>query len=214
MSAADEPEVFPAPPSPLVADDRHWVSWTAPVWRLHEHKAGRPGWDELRYFGPVDGQRFDPQEPPTGPDKAQGVQYVGGTALVALTETFQRSRVIPVHNPALWLYGWEPVRPMRLLDIRSDFGASNGASAAFNSADKATTRAWARAAHQQWSDIDGLLYTAKVSGGDAIALFTNAAADSVWPDNPDYARALTDPAAHSGLLAIAGQVHWALDYGV
>lgn len=214
MSAADKPESFPTPPSPLVADARHWVSWSRPLWRLHEHKAGRPGWNELRHYGPVDGQRFDPHEPPTGARKSQGVQYVAGTALVALTETFQRTRLIPVHNAALWLYGWTPVRSLRLLDIRSDFGASNGASAAFNAADKATTRDWARAAHRQWTDIDGLLYTAKVSGGDAIALFTNAARDPVWPNHPEYARALTDPAARSDLEAVTSQVYWALDYGV
>ncbi|MFA0848519.1 RES family NAD+ phosphorylase [Curtobacterium sp. WHRI 8282] len=213
MSAADAPDVFPAPPTPLVADDRHWVSWTNRVWRVHEQKTGRPGWDELRHFGPVDGQRFDPQDPPTGDHKPQGVQYVAGTMLVAVTETFQRTRMIPVHNKALWLYGWTPARPMRLLDIRSDFGATNGASASFNAADKATTREWARAAHRQWTDLDGLLYTAKVSGGDAIALFTNAAGIPVWPDYPSYARALTDPAAHPDLSAAAAQVHWGLDYG-
>lgn len=214
MSAADEPEDFPGPPSPLIADDRHWVAWSSPLWRLHEHKAGRPGWNELRHFGPVDGQRFDPQKPPAEPHKPEGVQYVAGTALVAVTETFQRTRLIPVHKASLWLYGWTPIRSLRLLDIRSDFGASNGASAAFNAANKATTRAWAAAAHQQWTDLDGLLYTAKVSGGDAVALFTNAARDPVWPILPEYARALTDPAAHPDLEAIAGQVYWALDYGV
>ena len=214
MSAGDEPEEFPTPPVALVADDRHWVSWSAPVWRLHEHKPGRPGWDELRHYGPVDGQRFDPHDPPTGDYKPQGVQYVAGTALVALTETFQRTRAIPVHNASLWLYGWTPARPMRLLDIRGDFGAANGASATFNAADKATTREWARAVHRQWPDMDGLLYTAKVSGGDAIALFANAAGIPVWPDRPAYARALTDPAARPDFEAVAAQMHWELDYGV
>jgi hypothetical protein len=142
------------------------------------------------------------------------VQYVGASALIALTETFQRTTLIPVHDPSLWLFSWQPVRALRLLDVRYEFGAVNGAAAVFSGADKSIVRQWARAAHQQWPDMDGIIYNSKVVGGSSIALFTHAEVEPVWPANPLYARALSDPAGRPLLQTVADRVNWQLDYGI
>ena len=211
--SGDAAQGLPAPPATLVADDENWLSWSVPVWRVHANEPGRPAWNELRHWGPAPGTRFDPQEPPSAAGQPEGVQYVGASALIALTEAFQSTRAIPVHDDSLWLFGWEPARPMRLLDVRYTFGAANGTNAAFSTADKSVVRQWARAAHLRWTDMDGIVYNSKVVGGSSIALFSHAAVEPVWPANPTYARALSDPAARPLLQKVADRVRWGLDYG-
>lgn len=213
MSGKDDVEDFPPPPTHLHADPDHWVDWSAPVWRVQENQRGRAGWNELRHYGPVAGNRFDPQQDPTAQRQPEGIQYVGASALVALSERYQATQLIPVHDPAAMLVGWTPIRPMQLLDFRFDFGTVNGASAAFNSADKRVTRQWARAAHLRWPEMDGIVYPAKKAGFPSIALFTHAATDPVWPDDPSYSRSLADPAARPLIDGIATKLRWGLDFG-
>lgn len=210
----DRAPAFPPPPSELRAAPDDWLSWSGRLWRVHQHAPDRPAWNELRHWGPAPGNRFEPQAPPPSGDREEGVQYVGLSALTALTETFQQHRLIPVHDGSLWLYGWTVVRPLHLLDVRYEFGAANGAYAGFSAADKSVVRQWARAAHLQWPDMDGIIYNSKVVGGSAVALFTHAERDPVWPANPAFARSLADPAALPLVQAAADRVNWTLDYGV
>ncbi|UXN26553.1 RES family NAD+ phosphorylase [Curtobacterium flaccumfaciens] len=210
----DAQEELPLPPAVLTADDEHWKNWSGPAWRIHKQQKGRPDWNQLRHFGPASGQRFDPQELPEEDGKPEGVQYVASSMLAAIGEVFQTNRTIPLHDSTRLAVAWEPIRPLRLLDVRTTFGNANKASAVFSSARKDVTRAWARLAHLQWPDMDGIIYSAKKTGLPCAALFTHAEVAPVWPTLPSFSRSLTDPAIRDELLEIAETLRWEVDYGV
>ncbi|RIJ76783.1 hypothetical protein D1871_10480 [Nakamurella silvestris] len=58
-------------------------------------------------------------------------------------------------------------------------------------APRSTCRAWARAIHQTWDDVDGLLSPSTMTSRTMVTLFERAA-DSI-PPRPQFARPLTNP---------------------
>lgn len=131
----------------------------------------------------------------------------GVDAAASSSRSDRRRRGIRLSSD-LALTGWVPTRDLRLLDLASDWALRNGASASLHSAPKPTCRAWARAIHTTWPDIDGLLTASTMTGNEMCVLFT--AAEDTFPARPAPARVLDDPA----LRGIIDSVHHALGWPV
>ena len=195
----------PEPSLPLVRrpDDLHRVGRGTALWRVHP-TAGPyvTPWDRLRYVGPTT-SRFDPQPPPLRPS-GRGVTYASLDVATVLAEAFQRTRVVDVHRRAPYLTGWQPARPLTLLDLTGTWPIRNGASHTLTTGPRAVCRAWARAIDEQWPDLDGLWTLSTMTGRPTVALFT-AAADA-FPRRPAFSRPLSTPALQGALRQAAAEV--------
>lgn len=202
---------LPPPPDVLRRRPKDIVLHRAPVWRVqHDSTDPARAWDRLRHYGPVTDQRCDPHDGPKGAGKTAGVQYLAANPIAAIGEVFQ-DRAIPTADPSWVLYGWQPIRPLRLLDLTGTFGSRNGAAAIFStSRDKRRTRAWARAVDTQFPDLDGISYDSKVTGFPAIALLTAAETDPPWPSSPQFAREFTSASMRRILLTAADELGYTL----
>lgn len=180
------------PPAEVIRDERHVARVRDPLWRLHrvigEHALA---WNALRTFGPAATMRWDPHPEPRGDHPGTGVSYAASDVSTTFAEVFQRRRAITLSSD-LALSGWIPTRDLRLLDLRSDWALRNGASVSLHAAPKSTCRAWSRAIHETWPDLDGVLTPSTMTGSPMVVLFTPSA--SAFPARPALARLLDDPA--------------------
>lgn len=197
---------LPPPPGRLAATAADITAYPdLTLWRVHftsgEHVLA---WDQLRHFGPTE-NRFDPHFPPPSVQE-RAVCYTGQTVAVALAEVYQRTRVVnrTFRNP--YLTGWQPARPLHLLDLTGEWPVRNGTSHALNTGRRDHCRAWARAIHTRWPSLDGLLHSSAITGGAAVTLFTRAA-DS-FPRAPVFRSPLSDPATSALVRDIAERINY------
>ncbi len=144
--------------------------------------------------------------------------YAAGSIPSALAEAFGATRVIELSRDRPYLAGFRLARPIRLLDLGSEWPTRAGASQAINSGRKDTARAWAQAIFEEY-DIDGLWYPSSMSGmarrggdprhhGHAIALF--GAGRSALPTHPVLNLALDHPAIGAATAEIAERFGYGL----
>lgn len=181
------------------------------LWRLHRATGAHPlRWSQLRTFGPLLTARFDPWLPPPEERNADpltsGVGYFGCDVPTCLAEVFQSRRIID-REGGVQLTAFEPIRPLRLLDLRGGWPIAIGASHLINSGPKDRCRAWAHAIRSVLPDHDGLLYTG-MAGRDCIVLY--APPGDVFPELPAFTKPLADPALDSYIANAAEQI----GYGV
>jgi hypothetical protein len=113
----------------------------------------------------------------------------GGTLLTALAERFQHNREIRRDDPAGPLaYGWQPTRPLSLIDLTGIGAITIGAAHALSGYRKDVCRRWARALRAAWPDADGLLYASTMTEQPCTALW--APARDSFPSSPRFAMAL------------------------
>jgi hypothetical protein len=162
------------------------------LWRIHRTTGDhlRP-WDGYRTFGPLASARLDPHPLPTEDHPGYGVLYAATELYTALAEVFQTNRLINTHTGAPHLTGWTPTRSLQLLDLTDTWPIRNHASAALTAAPRPTCRAWARAIHSQWPDLDGLLSPSTMTATPTITLWEPSA--SAIPRRPDFSRPLNHP---------------------
>ena len=194
------------PPGTLTIEARDLVELSSPLWRVHTVTGPHAlRWDELRHFGPALTMRWDPHPPPPAMHAAHAVSYTALDPTTAFAEVFQRTRAIVVASDRA-LVGWQPSRPLTLLDLTGDWALRNGASASLFAAPKSTTRAWAAAIHRQRPELGGLLVPSTMTGKEMVVLFAPAA-DS-FPAFPAFARVLNDPAARRIIDWSASVLRW------
>lgn len=194
------------PPATLTFDTRDLVTFSSPLWRVHTVTGPHAlRWNELRHFGPARTMRWDPHPPPPSVHANHGVSYTAADPSTAFAEVFQRNRAIVVAADRA-LVGWQPSRPLGLLDMTGDWALRNGASASLFAAPKPTTRAWAAAIHHQRPDFEGLLVPSTMTGKEMVVLF-GPASDS-FPAFPAFARVLDDPAARRIIDWSASVLRW------
>jgi hypothetical protein len=189
----------------------------ATLYRVYRTRGAHPsGWDTLRDFGPTSA-RFDPHLPPPHVQDRH-VLYAAGSIATALAEAFGATRLIELSRDGLYLAGFRLARPVRLLDLASDWPTRAGASQALNSGRKDVARAWAQAIFEEF-DTDGLWYPSSMSGtarrpsdpqhhGYAVALF--GAGRSALPAHPVLNLALDHPAIGAAMAGVAERFGYGL----
>ncbi|MDQ6783369.1 MAG: RES family NAD+ phosphorylase [Actinomycetota bacterium] len=168
------------------------------LWRVHPTLGDHVvAWDELRYWGPAETMRFDPHLPPPRVQD-RGVLYAGLAIPDVLAEVYQQTRVVDRASNGTYLTGWQPARPLRLLDLAGTWPIRAGASYAINSGRKDHCRLWARTIHTARPDLDGLWHHSSMTGGTLVTLLTHAA-DS-FPTRPAFDMPLNHRGLHLPLL--------------
>ncbi|GAA1902990.1 hypothetical protein [Lapillicoccus jejuensis] len=208
----------PAPPWTLPPlDPGDVLDQVDPVLRIYS-SAGpyAVGWSTLRSHGPVASMRFDHHPPPARMHPTLAVTY-GTTSWtgrdgrptdpfeVAVVERFRSSGVLDRTTDGPRFVLWAPTRPLRLLQLSdSTWVARAGGNAALTSGARGTARAWSRAIHRSYPDVDGLLWSSSVlPPGRSVVLYERAR-DAV-PSAPDSDRALAEPFLQPALARIAGR---------
>ncbi len=199
----------PRDPGPLTIDDSDLVDWPhQKLARIHGTVGPRTlPWHQLRHFGPMS-TRFDPHPPPptTHPDFA--VMYAAADVDTALSEVFQRGRVIePTAPNGPHLTVWTAARVLRLLDLRGTWPIRQGASQTITGP-QPVCRRWAHAIAVHPKAVDGLLYTSSMTGANSAALFLPAA-DS-FPPHPDLSISLSDPGIVAALESAAARISYTI----
>lgn len=171
------------------------------LWRVHRTQGLHVlPWNLLRHYGPLPVMRFDPHPEPVGPH-AEGVMYAATAIAGALAETFQATRTIDTVSFAPQLTAWRPVRELRLLDLTGTWALRNQAAHALTSAPRPTCRAWARAIHATWPELDGLWVPSTMTGAPNAVLWNPAA--SSFPASPAFSRPLADATVHAIVTRVA-----------
>jgi len=209
------------PDAPLVETLRsihpaiHRVEPGTVLWRIYFLGGAFPGrWNGFRHFGPTS-SRWDPHLPGADGRAAigpRGVMYAacGPDAVpTCLSEVFQQRRIIDPVDDAPALVGFVPTRPLELIDLTGRLPTRLGASSAMHSGPRPRARRWARAFHEAWPALHGILYCSSMYGNaPAVALFERA--EPALPDEPALHRSLTDPSLRTVLSLAADECGYAL----
>lgn len=183
------------------------VSFARPLWRLRTTHGPHPlAWDELREYGPLLTMRWDPHPDPVQVHPGVGVSYAAPDIVTVVAEVFQKTRRVVASTSALELVGWQPVRPLQLLDLTGTWLLRNRAAHSLTGGPRATCRGWARAIYATWPDLDGLVVTSTWTGKPMLVLFTQA--QSSFPTLPAFSRLASDPLGSSLLTLAARELSW------
>lgn len=197
--------------------------------RIYESGGAHPSrWHEFRRFGPTQ-SRFDHHPDRVGHHPDHAVTYVtprisvppSTTAqrvlLVCLSECFSDRGVIERGNgvaggtqPRFVLYA--STRDIALLDlIDSSWVTNAGGNEAINTGDRAQSRPWARAIHQTYAEVDGVVYRPRTIAmrpglADArVAALWERAEDTI-PLHPTLDIALSSPGLTTTLESFANEL--------
>ena len=194
------------PPGALIVDAGDLIDYPGALWRIHRTTGPyRQTWDEMRTYGPLASMRWDAHPPPPGEHPAAAVSYTATDVVTTFAEAFQARRSITLSG-AVALAGWEPTRPLKLLDLTGTWLVRNGASASLAGTRKDTCRGWARAVRQAWPDIDGLYAPSTMTGGPMAVLY--APSSNSFPAAPRLARALNHPGLSGVVVKVADELGW------
>lgn len=198
-----------APAGPLTRTDTDVLDVRLPLWRIHRTQGQHVlPWDAFRTYGPLPTGRYDPHPAPPGEHHGSGVTYAAMNLSTAIAETFQRSRTVNTVSDAPYATSWAPVRPLRLLDLKGGWALRNGAAHALAHAPRPTCRAWSRAIHAAWEDLDGLWAPSTLDGSPMGALYEPAR--SAFPPTPAFSRPLTHPVLWSIINRYAQDIGYAV----
>lgn len=199
----------PPEPGQLRAQSSDWVILDTDIalWRVHRSAGAHViAWDRLRYWGPAPA-RFDPHEPPPR-DQDIGVSYVAMDIPTALAEVFQDRRVVNTTRHAPYVTGWQPTRPLHLLDLTGTWPVRAGASHAITTGRHDLCREWARAIYLRWPATDGLYACSAMTGRPSVVLWTHAV--DTFPAAPSFSRPLSHPVIRPLLRAGAREIGFRL----
>lgn len=169
------------------------------------------GWKLFRAFGPTDA-RFDHQEAPPAVSSTRAILYAATDFTAAVAEAFQRTRVIDVAAGDPYLAILRTSRPIRLLDLRSDWPTRAGASQELGSGSHASARNWSRAIYEDLETIEGIVWHSSMHhGGDAYALYERA--EKAFDPSPVTNLALATRGLTLPLANAAGALRYGLVLG-
>ncbi len=173
-------------------------------------------WSTFRAYGPVASMRFDHHPPPARLHPTRAVSYTAGAWTgpegevtdpleVAVLERFQSGGVIDRRTDGPRYVLWKPTRALRLLRLSdADWVSRAGGNAALISGARGTARAWSRAIHCAYPDLDGLVWSSSVlPPGRSIVLYERAL--DALPGAPSSDRALSEPFLQPALARAAGR---------
>ena len=156
----------PRRPSPELLESLHPEVRTVPagsvIWRVYHRGGLHPtNWRDFRYVGPIDA-RFDHHDGDEPARQDRAVLYGADHPATCLAEVFQKTRVINRWHKDPWLVGFETRNPTRLVDLTGTFPTRAGASMGLMTGPRSVSRAWARAFHDAWPEIQGLYYPSSI----------------------------------------------------
>jgi hypothetical protein len=193
------------PPQQLRRRSQDVIAIQQVLWRVHRTQGQHViGWNAFRRYGPVTSGRYDPHPEPADVYPGYGVSYTATDLKTSVAEVFQTTRRIDTIHGAPYATAWTPIRPLRLLDLCQDWALFNGAAAALTAAGRPTCRAWSRAIHDTWPDLDGLRASSTMTGAPMIVMFELAA--SAMPASPEFSEPLAAGAIWSAVAAIAAEI--------
>lgn len=183
------PKVPRRPTGPLVGSDDDVLTVQPALWRIHRTRGAHVlAWNAFRTFGPLPAARYDPHPEPRGEHPTYGISYTAADLRTAIDEVFQATRRVDTTSGDPYATSFTPIRPLRLLDLTGCWPVRNGAGQSLAIAPRPTCRAWSRAIHQQWDDIDGLWAPSTLTGAPIVALYLKAA--PAIPATPEFSRPL------------------------
>lgn len=160
-------------------------------------------WNRLRALGPVAGSRWDPHPLPPGDAAPLGAAYLGEDVLTCLAAVFQLTRFVDVVRDAPYVTAFRTTRDLTLVDLTDDWLLPAGASAQLAFGEKARTRAWARAIHEAWPDVDGVYSPSTMAlSAKVVTLWT----DGAIPAAPEFSHPLNSPAIIADIVASAAKI--------
>lgn len=180
--------------------------------RIYERGGRYPTlWNAFRHIGPV--SRFDHHmrrgdERPTYQER--GILYAALDVPTAFAEFFQRNRRINRSLRQPWLVSFALPAEVRLLNLTDTFCIRVGASAKLVTGPFLHAQNWSRGFYEAYPDIQGLYYRSSLTNRPTIALYERANKPSMFPGNPLFHRALTDPTLHKALVALGAEIGYGL----
>ncbi len=157
-------------------------------------------WNALRTFGPLPGARWDPHPEPAADYDPLGAAYFGRDLLTCIAEVYQDTRFVDVNAGQPFATAIETANDAVLLDLTDVWLLRAGAKSALaGSEEKAITRAWARAVHAAWTELDGIVAPSAVAGREVMVLWTT----KQFPRAPSFSVPLSHPGIAAGLAAAA-----------
>jgi hypothetical protein len=164
------------------------------LWRIYFRDGSYPAtWDQMRYYGPVEGARFDHHlDPPSVQDRGILYAATGYDAIATcLAEVFQDTRLIDTRRNEPWLAAFTLMEDVSLLDLSGKWPTVAGASANINSGPRPRCRRWSRAIYDSYPDLMGLYYASSMNGNEpAVALYERAS--KALPHLPVFNRPLSN----------------------
>jgi len=205
------PKVPRIPPEPLEFEDKDFTWWDSGLYRIHRVRGEFPlRWNQMRNYGPLRAFRWDHHPEPTNSYPGHRILYAANNYETCFAEVFQGTRYIPISD-SYALSGWFPVRPLRLLNLTSNWPIRNRAGRALTHAPRPTCRAWAREiAVQAPVGVDGLITDSTLVGHDSRSIVLWQGAENSFPSAPTVSLALNAPE----LSAIVQDAAQKLGYGV
>ncbi len=193
------------PPQQLRRRSQDVITVQQILWRVHRTQGQYViGWNAFRRYGPVTSGRYDPHPEPADVHPGSGVRYAATDLKTSVAEMFQTRRRVDTVAGAPYATAWVPVRPLQLLDLSQDWALFNGSAAALTAAGRPTCRAWSRAIHDTWSDLDGLWAPSTMTGAPMVVLYGSAA--SAMPASPEFSEPLAAGVIWSAVAAIAAEI--------
>ncbi|MDQ6752058.1 MAG: RES family NAD+ phosphorylase [Actinomycetota bacterium] len=179
------------------------ISASTVLWRIHFTASDHiVPWNRLRTWEPVPGSRWEPHPLPPGDAAPLGAAYLGEDVLTCLAEVFQLTRFVDVDRQAPYVTAFRTTRDLSLIDLTGDWLLPAGASAQIAFGEKARTRAWARAIHEAWPDIDGVYsLSAMALSRKVLTLWT----DDAIPAAPEFSAPLNAPGILPEVVAAAAK---------
>jgi hypothetical protein len=190
------------PPAPgvaaLAAVTPSWVRLPAgsSLARVYYTSSAHPfGWNEFRYFGPVNARWDHHLASEAGQPQTQerGMYYAAADARTCLGEMFQATRRIDRVYQSPWLVMFNTLAALELLDLTGEFATRLGASMAIHSGSRPRARSWAGDLYAAFPMAQGIVYASSMHAGQpALALNERAVRQPLFPAHPTFHRALAD----------------------
>jgi len=215
LAAAPAPDHLPTPDGDELIELRPGSTWARVYfhagryptrWDRFRHEAiaapgrfdpfGAPGADGVAYAATTLGERVpaEPAPPLDDGDRSALATCVAEAAqgMATLDRLDQRSLAVA-----------ELTRPLRVLDVSSDWATRAGAGTHLSTSARRETCAWAVSIATRWPDLDGVAYIAATRpAGRALALWSPSAATAVTTSTLLLLRTLDDP-------VLRGPLSWA-----
>lgn len=174
------------------------------LWRIHTTTSTHvTPWNRIRTFGPVRTSRWEPHPLPAQDHAPLGAAYLGEDVLTCLAEVFQTSRFVDVDTGNPYVTALQTADDLILVDLTGTWLLKAGGTSAAALGNKARTRAWARAIHEAWPEVDGVLAPSAVAGGKRIVAAWN---QRVFPSAPEFSEPLNSPAIIRDIMIAAAKI--------
>ena len=212
LPPAPDPDDLPDPHTDEIVELQPGAVWA----RLYFHSGRHPTrWDRFRHVDIPVPSRFDA----FGASSVDGVAYAavptlsggpfevteplapGASSALATSviEAAQDTRVLDRLDQRSSAVA-ELTRPLRVLDLASDWSARANAGSHLSTAPRRETARWAVAIATRWPDLHGVAYLAATRpAGRALALWSPAAAPAVTSSTLVLLRTLDDPVLRGAL---------------